>query len=102
MKKNYFKSVLCVTTVTLAIVGGIKSYELIFSSMPSEIILANVEALTREENEKKGYFVHHFPYINPVTNLITDKCIATSYQGPNGPCTSSHKHNADTCCHNPC
>lgn len=102
MKRKMFKFTLCVTMVVLATVGGSKLYKRTHTSMYCDIIIANVEALAQNDNQSNGYHVHHFTYYNPVTNIETDKCYATSYMGPNGKCASSHNHGAMKCCSVPC
>lgn len=94
------KNKICVLAMSaMAIVAFVIGYSRSHQSVSniSFMLDENVEALSRGEGVTT-YTVMHSKYYDPVTNLLTPKCTAFSYENANDRCTLPHNHGATYCC----
>lgn len=96
MRKKIFVPIAALVVILIVAFTAFNKFT-IKNQVTSTLLNENIEALTQGE-VKDRYFVHHSKYYDPITNLVTNKCYAFCYKGPNGPCSSSHSHTPSECC----
>lgn len=98
-KKVFFAAILVVCGVV-----GYVSYAQYQSGQQDDLLMANVEALTRFETESKiGYSSMHLPCYDVVmvngklTTIENGKYSATCWENPNSSNSNCHSHSCSSC-----
>lgn len=94
MKKNKVLKVLTggLIAASCAYVGFL-SYDKTSSTTESDLLLANIEALSETESSSTGYIVHHMACVD-VNKVPTGKYLAYCYSGGS---KSKHEHSCIYC-----